>query len=353
MEVAPRIPIDPESGVAIAIGDSSQVGEARRAATAVATWAGLSETDAGKFAILATEAATNITKHAGHGDIMLRAITCGDATAVEVVAIDAGPGIGDLERAMTDGYSTAGSPGTGLGAMARLSTSFDIFTSAGHGTVLAARVEPERSRAARKDRAFDVGVVRVPKRGELECGDDWGIVVDDAGRAMLVVADGLGHGSSAAEASRRAVQVAVEHSGDQPGMLVAALHAGLRSTRGAAVAVAELSARDSTLRYAGLGNISATLTSATESKSFVSYNGIAGHEMRKVQEFSYEWPEGGLLVVHSDGVSARWDMKRYPGLVARDPSVVAGVLYRDYSRGRDDALVVVVRVAAHAATRSR
>src|SRR5690242_10815483 len=120
MEVASRMPMDPQSGVAITIDDSSQVGEARRAATAVATSVGLSETNAGKYAILATEAATNITKHAGHGELILRAITHGGASAVEVVAIDSGPGIGDIERAMTDGYSTVRSSGTGLGAMARL-----------------------------------------------------------------------------------------------------------------------------------------------------------------------------------------------------------------------------------------
>jgi anti-sigma regulatory factor (Ser/Thr protein kinase) len=345
MEVAPQAPIDAESGVAIAIEDSSQVGQARRVAAVVAASAELSETDAGKFAILATEAATNVAKHAGHGELMLRAIRHGGASAVEVIAIDGGPGIGDLERAMTDGYSTAGSPGTGLGAMARIATMFDIFTSVGGGTVVAARLESQRTPRARSARAFDVGVVRVPKRGELECGDDWGIVVDD-GRAMIVVADGLGHGPAAAEASRRAVAIGVEHSSDPPGMLVAALHAGLRSTRGAAVAVAELNMRDSTLRYAGLGNISASVASPAESKSLVSLNGIAGHEMRKVQEFPYEWPDGGLLVMHSDGLSARWDLSRYPGLSMRDPSVVAGVLYRDFSRARDDALVVVVRVAA-------
>ena len=103
------------------------------------------------------------------------------------------------------------------------------------------------------------------------------------------------------------------------------------------------------MRYAGLGNIAASIVSPRESKSLISYNGIAGHEARKIQEFGYEWPADALLVVHSDGLSARWDLSRYPGLAVRDPSVVAGVLYRDFSRGRDDALVVVVRAASRMA----
>jgi anti-sigma regulatory factor (Ser/Thr protein kinase) len=335
------------SGIAIAIDDPSHVGEVRRTAKAVASAIGLSETDTGRFAILASEAATNIAKHAGHGEIILRSFGAQDDTpGVELIAIDSGPGISNLERALSDGYSTAGSSGTGLGAMSRLATSFDIFTTEGAGTVLAARVVPSPRTAARPNQLLDIGVVRVSKRGESACGDDWGIVCDADGRAMLAVADGLGHGQSAADASRRAVDVAVERAADQPGSIVTQVHAALRSTRGAALAVAELNSMSGSVRYAGLGNISAAIVSPRESRNLVSHNGIAGHEMRKVQEFSYDWPADALLVVHSDGLSARWDLTRYPGLSLRDPSVVAGVLYRDYSRGRDDSLIVVVRAAA-------
>jgi anti-sigma regulatory factor (Ser/Thr protein kinase) len=340
--------LDHESGVAIAIDDPSKVGEARRTANAIASATGLSETDAGKFAILASEAATNILKHAGHGDLALRSLRTGGRSGAEVIAIDAGPGIPDLQRALSDGYSTAGSSGTGLGAMSRLATAFDIYTAAGAGTVLVARVSRGGGATADDARPFEIGAVRIPKRGESACGDDWRIAIAN-GRAMLAVADGLGHGQSAADASRRAVDVAVERSTDQPGMIVAQVHSALRSTRGAALAIAELDSSAASVRYAGLGNIAASIVSTRESKSLVSYNGIAGHEARKIQEFGYEWPMDALLVVHSDGLSGRWDLGRYPGLALRDPSVVAGVLYRDYSRGRDDAVVVVVRAAARLA----
>lgn len=340
--------LDHESGVAISIDDPSKVGEARRTANAIGAAIGLSETDAGKFAILASEAATNITKHAGHGDLVLRSLGSGGHAGAEVVAIDAGPGISDLQRALSDGYSTAGSSGTGLGAMSRLASAFDIYTVAGAGTVLVARVSHTRGATAENGRSFEVGAVRVPKRGEFACGDDWRISIAN-GRAMLAVADGLGHGQSAADASRRAVDVAVERSNDQPGMIVAQVHSALRSTRGAALAIAELDSTGASVRYAGLGNIVASIVSPRESKSLVSYNGIAGHEARKIQEFAYAWPAGALLVLHSDGLSGRWDLARYPGLTLRDPSIVAGVLYRDFSRGRDDAIVVVVRAGARVA----
>ena len=47
--------------------------------------------------------------------------------------------------------------------------------------------------------------------------------------------------------------------------------------------------------------------------------------------------------MHSDGISARWSLDDYPGLVRRHPGVVAGLLYRDFQRESDDATVIVVR----------
>ena len=145
--------LDHESGVAIAIEDPSHVGEVRRSANAIAAAVGLSDTEGGKFAILACEAATNIVKHAGRGEIVLRSLgSRGGAAGVELIAIDSGPGIADIDRALSDGYSTAGSSGTGLGAMSRLATTFDIFSSAGSGTVLKARLERAGSGAPQANR---------------------------------------------------------------------------------------------------------------------------------------------------------------------------------------------------------
>jgi hypothetical protein len=57
---------------------------------------------------------------------------------------------------------------------------------------------------------------------------------------------------------------------------------------------------------------------------------------------AHAWPEHGLLVMHSDGLTGRWTLDRYPGLLVRHPALVAAVLYKDFLRGRDDATVVVV-----------
>ncbi|WP_224011702.1 ATP-binding protein, partial [Paraburkholderia tropica] len=114
------------------IGDASGVAFARRGAAQAAHLAGLDETRAGRLAIVLTEAATNILKHAGHGELLVRALDHG----VELIALDRGPGMSDVHAALADGHSTAGTPGTGLGAIRRLSDQFSLWSQPGHGTVL-------------------------------------------------------------------------------------------------------------------------------------------------------------------------------------------------------------------------
>jgi hypothetical protein len=141
------------------------------------------------------------------------------------------------------------------------------------------------------------------------------------------------------------VRIFHENASATPTQIVERMHAAMRSTRGAAVAVAEIDAKAGTLRYAGVGNIAGTILAGAEARSLVSHAGTVGHQVRKVQEFTYPWTDRSLLVMHSDGVTQRWELDRYAGLVTRDPALIAGVLYRDHARGRDDATVLVTRTA--------
>jgi hypothetical protein len=75
----------------------------------------------------------------------------------------------------------------------------------------------------------------------------------------------------------------------------------------------------------------------------VSRNGTAGHIAPKVQEFHYPVPSGAIMVMFSDGLGTHWDLRAYPGLLQRSAAVIAGVLYRDFSRRKDDVTVVVAR----------
>ncbi|HET7231865.1 MAG TPA: SpoIIE family protein phosphatase [Longimicrobium sp.] len=333
--------------VAVQPNDASAAGEVRRRAVRVAQALGFDETAAGRAALLATEAATNLSKHAtAGGTVFIRPVERGGVAGVELLAVDAGPGIGDPAAALRDGHSTSGTPGTGMGALSRQSDEFELFTLPGRGTVVLCRVWPTPPQPHAVP-PLHVGVVNVPKPGQVVCGDSWA-VAEGPGRTIAMVADGLGHGPDAAAASMEAARVFSRHADERPGALLQRLHAALRHTRGAAIAIAEVSTAAGVVRYAGVGNISGAVLGPGTSQSMVSHNGIVGHEMRKVHEFEYPWARGALLVMHSDGLNTRWDLGRYPGLQGRDPAIVAAVLYRDFTRGNDDATVLAAREPAPA-----
>ncbi len=292
---------------------------------------------------MVTEATTNLVKHAQSGEIHLGTWRRDGRSGIEVLALDRGPGMARIEECLRDGYSTQATAGTGLGAIARLADEFDAYSQPGKGTCMIARLyaSSEPGRRSNQD-PFILGAVQVPVRGERQCGDNWG-VREENGRMITMVADGLGHGPDAAEASKEAVAVLMRATDLAPVALLERVHQALRATRGAAVAVAQIETPQKEVRFAGVGNISASIIAPGSTQHLVSHNGTAGHNVRKFQEFVYAWPAKGMLVMHSDGIATSWRLDAYPGLSERDPSLVAAVLYRDASRGRDDACVVVAR----------
>lgn len=324
--------------IAFPVDDHSRPGEVRRAAVALAADLDLADDARGRLALVATEAATNLVKHATGGEIVLRSLAPAEGTGVEVLALDRGPGIADLGRCLRDGFSTAGTAGTGLGALGRLADLFDITSTPALGTAVVARVRTAPGTAP----GVEVGAVCLPVAGEEACGDGWAVEAAP-GRTAVLVVDGLGHGPSAAVAAREAVRVFRRAAGAEPADVIHALHAALRPTRGAAAAVAVIDHAAGRLRYAGVGNVAGVVIGPPGRTGLVSHGGTLGHAVSKVQPFEYLWPADGLLVMYSDGLASQWDLARYPGLAARHPALVAGVLYRDGRRGRDDVTVLAVR----------
>jgi anti-sigma regulatory factor (Ser/Thr protein kinase) len=305
---------------------------------------GMDEGGAEHVAIVATEAATNLLKHASHGQILLQTSTEGAEVLplLELLAVDQGPGMENLERCLRDGYSSGSSLGQGLGAIQRMSKQSDIYTLSGKGTAVLARWWVS-SNGRKLVPSGNLGAVNVSKPGEDVCGDSWGCTRNNGNLAILI-ADGLGHGLEARLASTEAVRQLYENADLPPKALLTRVHEALRTTRGAAVAIAHIDSSRGKLTFAGVGNISARIYAHSESRqNLVSLNGTAGHQCERIQEFSYSWPEDGLLLLHSDGLSTSTGLENYPGLAARDPVLIAGVMYRDFCRGRDDATVVVLK----------
>jgi anti-sigma regulatory factor (Ser/Thr protein kinase) len=327
--------------------EASRVAEARRAIGALAAVGHLTEADAGRAQIVASELANNLLRHAREGFIVARVLQESEGRGLEIAAIDRGPGM-DLQRCLADGFSTGGTPGTGLGAVRRLSDSFDAY-SLPSGSIAVARVlasgEPPRSAPAA---VLQIGAVCLPKSGEEMSGDAWAATTMAGGRTLIIVADGLGHGPLAADASIAALAAFHDEapSGRGPAEILAEVHRRLRSTRGAAVAIAEISPASEELRFAGLGNVAAVVISGASRRGLVSHNGIAGGTPSTPRELSYPFAPRSLLVMASDGLSTHWDLGRYAGAATHHPAVVSGLLCRDFSRGRDDLTVVAVREAA-------
>ncbi|EXG82967.1 ATP-binding protein [Cryptosporangium arvum] len=338
----------------IPIDDTSAVGAARRMATGLAGRAGFDEARTGELAIAVTELAGNLHRHAHHGAVALRLtrpyLSDSDTAdpAVEVVALDAGPGLEDFEAHLRDGYSTGGTLGVGLGAVTRLASTFDAWSQPGRGTVVAARFAAPRRPLTRIGQPAQPGGERAagltrPMAGESACGDAYA-VRRTADGVVAVLCDGLGHGPLAARAAQRAVEVFLDTADEDVTALVTRLHRELKPTRGAAVGVVRHDVSRGLVQFAGLGNIAgAVLWAGERGRHLTSMPGIAGHQARTIRSFDYPAAENALIVLHTDGLNSRWSFDGQWGLAGHDPLVIASVLLRDAGTRRDDAGVLVLK----------
>jgi anti-sigma regulatory factor (Ser/Thr protein kinase) len=327
--------------LALNVAEISGVAEARRVAAEVATKLGFGDTEAGKVALVVTELGTNLAKHATSGRIILRPFHESSGTGLDILALDKGPGMASVAECVRDGYSTSGTPGSGLGAIQRQADVFDIHSVPNMGTAILARLAAAPVVHSRLSR-FQIGTLCVPKSGEDVCGDAW-TSLEQPTRMLLFLADGLGHGPGAAQAARAAIDVVREHPTLTLTELIDAMHPALRATRGAATALAEIDERQRVVRFLGVGNIAGRIVMAQGTRNFVSLPGTVGVDMRKPNPFEYPWSDDALLILHSDGLATHWNLERYPGLAFRHPSLIAGVLFRDHCRGYDDTTIVVVK----------
>ncbi len=321
------------------IDDASAGSEARRRASTLAARANFDETEIGRAAIVASELASNIIKHAGRGELLVGLFDDETGSGVELLALDRGPGISAVERAMQDGYSTSGTAGEGLGAVARLCHAWDIYSKPGKGAAVLARLQ-RGARPLQVKPAPLTGAVSLAKSGEEVCGDAW-IVTHENGDLCLFVADGLGHGPLAATASTTATRTFAASKASASVEILQKIHAALRPTRGAAASIAVLPKGRPQVEFIGVGNVAGIVSSNRETRRMVGYNGTLGHTMKTVQRYVYPTESATTVVLASDGLSTQWLMEDYPGLTSRHPTLIAAVLVRDFDRGRDDVTVLV------------
>jgi len=321
------------------IEDNSQIGHARRVAQRLAEQQGFDVTDAGRVALLATELASNLPKHAGCGELHLRIVHGREGHGVEIIAVDRGPGF-ELDQCLTDGFSTHGTQGIGLGALARQAQVFDVYSDA-RGSVVLAQLFPRGVQPP----PWRYGVSQHPYPGETTCGDAWQLAFDGQ-RCSALLIDGVGHGELAQQAAEAGALAFAETPLDSPFTLFSHMHQAMIGTRGGAAAIAHFDGERQTLNFAGVGNIGASLIASGGSRGLASHPGIVGVRFRKAHVFDYPLGEARLLVLFSDGLQTRWNLRDYPGLVHRHPAIIAALLHRDFCRGRDDVTVLALNLEA-------
>ncbi|WP_435284562.1 SpoIIE family protein phosphatase [Streptomyces koelreuteriae] len=350
----------------VPVDDSTRVRDVRVAAEEASADAGLPAPRTATAALVATELATNLLRHADGGRVVINLVERGQdgapETSVQIVSLDHGPGIPDIATAMRDGYTTASSLGAGLGTCRRIANDFDLHSAPGRGTVAVARIGHERaakgaqaSQGAQRAQGPQgalrlpgprVGGVNVPLGRAEYSGDAWSRVYG-GDRVTLLLADGLGHGPKAAEASGAAVAALPGVADLPPAEILRHLGRTLRPTRGAAVAVAQLDLTSQQLSFAGIGNVSGRLRTDGTWKPLLSHPGIVGAQApASVPVQRVPWQEDSLLVLHSDGLPGRWTPPDDGVLLSCDPAVVAVAVLRDAGSAalpvRDDTCVAVL-----------
>jgi anti-sigma regulatory factor (Ser/Thr protein kinase) len=327
----------PEDMRWLRVEEPSAVAGCRNAAQTMARRLQFPAARADQVTLAVSEAASNLHKHARQGSLLLAINRDSPEPGIDLVTIDAGPGFGDVTAAMRDGHSTAGTLGIGLGAIQRLADFCDLYSMPGRCSALVARFWPEPP--ADPVSVHCAGLIR-PISGEVECGDRFAAVRAD-GKLTAVMCDGLGHGPLAAKAASQAVAAVLEDTASEPAVLLQRVHQRIGGTRGAAIGIVQLT--DGLARFAGLGNIAATVLSGGSRKSMLSVPGIAGHQARSIRQFDYEVPARAAVILHSDGLTTRWEAGALPALEDRDPLVIAATLLAEAGIHRDDAGVLVVK----------
>jgi anti-sigma regulatory factor (Ser/Thr protein kinase) len=335
------------------IRDPEDVGSLRRAIRRLAGGMGIGATESARIELAATELATNILVHAGApGYVLVQMATEADGPGIEVVAVDRGPGISEVDKALgraptplgdervASGMARRGGLGCGLASVERLASEFDLYSLAGWGTAVLARFRF----AGRAAQDLHCGGIAVPLLAGTASGDAWAFKYETSGAAVLL-ADGLGHGVEAARAAAPAVTLFHAHA-DRADLeqYLHRVHEALRATRGAAVSVCRIDSHENTVFFAGIGNVEGRLYLGGTTAGLAPRNGTMGLGLYapKIQVREYKWAPGARLLLHSDGIRTHFDFGLHRALPRKDPVLVAAVLHRDLTRERDDATLVTI-----------
>lgn len=182
--------------------------------------------------------------------------------------------------------------------------------------------------------------------GQGESGDRH--LVCCGGDGILIAAiDGIGHGEEAANAAEAAISI-LKASPDEPVIsLLERCHEGLRSTRGVVLSLASIDPKHGMMTWIGVGNVQGVLMRAGAKQGRVEEvlllrAGVVGSQLPALQAAVLPIAKGDTLVFVTDGIRSEF----VEGLSALEsPQRAADKILKQHSRGNDDALVLVLRLA--------
>lgn len=187
------------------------------------------------------------------------------------------------------------------------------------------------------------GAICRPKVTRDVSGDTY-LIQETARTALIAVIDGLGSGREAARASGRAREQIMTLDEDPLPHIFQVCHQALRGTRGAVMAILRIDFQAGDIVFAGVGNISIHVQSSVDSIKPISRNGIVGHRLPRVQEFRYPYTPGDLFMMHSDGISHRFNLSSYRLIQPEDDlQQVAEQIVMHFGKDEDDVTLVLAR----------
>ncbi len=312
---------------------------------AVSRRMGFGEVARERMGLVCQEMVSNQVKYAGGSGLVQIWELREPVPAIDLFAMDFGPGIPNLPRALEDGYTTSGTMGKGLGAIQRLAGESDFYTvPAGvagdapwHGTAAWARFYVDESPELQR---FQIGrYLRAYHDGPYN-GDCLGLRAR-AGRLHWIHMDGLGHGLEASEAVSGNCEASLADAGLPE--IMADLGRRLSGTRGAVALAGEVDASDGKARICGVGDMTAYIVGNGERRNVTFSPGVLGHAHRHLEEVELELPDHALLLTCSDGIRRNWGLQSFPSLWRQHPQLIALLLGQVLGRGNDDKSMLVLR----------
>jgi len=333
------------------IEDRSYVSYIKREIHSGVVRAKFSERKVGEIDIVVSEITSNLIKHAARGELLYRIETSDSESTIQLLGIDDGPGIADMPKMMKDGESTTQTLGQGLGAIHRLSDIAQVYSKPKWGTIVYSMIQERRNKDEvispwiKELNTVSINALCVPKIREKVCGDGYCVRESQTG-VMLFFADGLGHGPQAKEA----VDIACDHFMNlretDPSEIIRRLHENIRKTRGLVGTVAVFDTKNNELSFCGVGNIHSRFYTGIESRNLMSFNGTVGMNVpTSISASKAVLQKNQHLIMCSDGIQTRWDLSRYPGIFKYNAMVLAGSIYKDFTRRNDDASVLIAKVS--------